>query len=247
MLYLQKVFDDLSQGEYAQLNFGSGAGVINDSNMNTLISHVNVGLTDIYSRFELRFKTIQLALQPDQTEYLLTSKSALNGKKKVPPLFIIDSVTDRFIDDILQITAVKLDSGTPLVVNSFSHRFTAMTPSFNRLQIPIAIVNKKEFLPENLKTDNVFVTYKANHPVIDPDAGGFDPERFVIDLPMTHYTALLYFCAARATRPLGLNQQFNTGNTYTGMYEAECARLKNNGSEVSQTGQQSKFHARGFV
>lgn len=247
MLYLQQIIDDLCQGEYKQLNFGQGAGVINDENINAIVSHVNVGLTDIYSRFELRFKTIKIQLQTDQTEYFLTSKSALNGKKQVAPLFIIDSVDNKFNDDILQIVGVKTDCGTNLVLNSFSHKFSISTPSFNRLQVPIQIVNKKEFLPENLKTDNLYVTYKSNHPILDLNGSCFNAERTPIDLPMTHYTALLYFCAARALRPAGLNQQFNTGNTYTGMYEAECARLKNNGNEVHETGNQSKFHARGFV
>lgn len=247
MLYLNKLFNDLSAGDYSQLNFGSGAGVIDDNNMDKVISHINSGLFDLFSRFDLRFKTVQIALQYDQTEYYLTSKNALNNPKAVDPKFIIDSETDKFQDDILEILGVTLDSGAELTVNSFSHKFTASTPSFNRLKLPIQIVNQMEFLPKGLISSNAFIKYKANHPAIDMDVGGFDPDKFVIELPMTHYNALMYFCASRATRPLGLNNQFNSGLSYASMYEAECSRLKGNTAEVHETGDQSKFYARGFV
>jgi len=57
----------------------------------------------------------------------------------------------------------------------------------------------------------------------------------------------MYFGASRANNPVGLGQEFNAGNTYAAKYEVECQRLKNDGMEIQQRGNETKFQERGFV
>lgn len=245
---LQSIFDHLSAGEFSQLNiFGSGQGVIDDNNMDKVVSHINLGLTDLFTRFELKLNRIQMQLQPGQTSYILTSKNAVNGRGAVDPKFILDTVSEPFRDDILLITRVITDANYELPLNQTDSPYAVMTSAMNRLEVPASIVAQDLNLPPELVTMNLGVVYRCNHPTIDLNVGQSDPSRIEIELPLSHLTALMYFVASRANNPVGLGQEFNAGNTYSAKYEAECRRLKNDGMEIQQRGTESKFQMRGFV
>lgn len=254
---LQEIFNQLRTAEFSQLNFGAGQGVLDtDDVQDKLVDHVNLGLTDLYGRFELKVGRLDLALLPGQTSYLLTSVRAVSKyKPTVPPAdpapepYILDSVENPFRDDILTIERVYTENGYDfeLALNRLDRSYSLMTTEHNRLEVPNSIVDQSLALPPQLLTSQLRVLYRANHPIIDTSKGGFDPERLEISLPRTHLTALLWFVASRANNPVGLGQEFNAGNTYAAKYEAECARLKNDGHEVQQRGNDSKFTERGFV
>lgn len=252
---LQEVLDHLKAAEFSQLNFGAGQGVIDtDEAIEKVMSHVNLGLTDLFTRFELRVRKIMLQLQPDQTSYLLISTRASTKYKPTtppaepaPPPYILDTVDDPFNDDVLLMTRVYTDSGYELPINCLDKPHSLLTSAMNRLEVPMSIVNYSQELPPQLLTKNLAITYRANHKIMNPNVGSFVPERMELELPYSHMTALLYYVASRANNPVGLGQEFNAGNTYAAKYEAECARLKNDGMEVQQRGNQDKFNERGFV
>lgn len=252
---LQAIFNHLTAGEFSQLNIGgSGQGIIDDSNMDKVVSHINLGLTDLFTRFELKLGRLTLKLQPDQTSYLLTSKAAVSKyKPTIPPAdpapvpYILDSSTLPFKDDVLLIERVLTDGDYELPLNRLDVTYSLLTSAMNRLEVPLAIVNQSLTLPRALITTNLSVIYRSNHPVIDLNVGSGDPERIDVELPMSHLTALMYFVASRANNPVGLGQEFNAGNTYAVKYENECLRLKNDGMEIQQRGNETKFEERGFV
>lgn len=245
---LQAIFDHLSAGEFSQMNiFGSGQGVIDDNNMDKVVSHINLGLTDLFTRFELKLARLVLQLQPGQTTYPLTSKHAVNGRGAVAPLYILDTALSPFKDDVLLLTRVLTDGDYELPLNRLDVGYSLMTSAMDRLEVPLSIVDQSMSLPRQLITSNLNVVYRCNHPVIDLNVGVADPERIEIELPFSHLTALMYFIASRANNPVGLGQEFNAGNTYAAKYEVECLRLKNAGMEIQQRGAESKFEGRGFV
>lgn len=252
---LQAIFDHLTAGEFSQLNIGgSGQGIIDDANMDKVVSHINLGLTDLFTRFELKLGRLVLKLQPGQTSYLLTSKAAVSKyKPTVPPAdpapvpYILDSMALPFKDDVLLIERVLTDGDYELPLNRLDMSYSLLTSAMNRLEVPLAIVNQDLSLPRVYLTTNLGLVYRANHPVIDLNTGVADPERIEIELPMSHLTALMYFVASRANNPVGLGQEFNAGNTYAAKYEHECLRLKNDGMEIQQRGNETKFEERGFV
>lgn len=245
---LQSIFDHLSAGEFSQLNiFGSGQGVIDDNNIDKVVSHINLGLTDLFSRFELKLSRATIQLQVDQTSYLLTSKNAVNGRGAVTPMYILDTSINPFQDDVLLITRVLTDADFELPLNRLDVKYSLMTSGMDRLEVPLDIVNKNLSLQQDYITNNLYVHYRCNHRVIDLTKGVADPERIDIDIPLTHLTALMYFVASRANNPVGMGQEFNAGNTYSAKYEMECLRLKNDGMEIQQRSTDSKFSERGFV
>lgn len=252
---LQSIFDQLTSGEFSQLNIGgAGQGVIDDTNMGKVVDHLNLGLTDLFTRFELKIGTAVLQLQPDQTTYPMTSKRAVSKyRATIPPAlpapvpYIIDSVADPFKDDILLMTRIYTDGDYELPLNRLDVPYSLLTSKMDRLEVPLSIVNKAQTLPEVLLTNNLRVVYRCNHPILNMNVGAFDPDRLEIELPYSHLTALLYFVASRASNPVGLGQEFNAGNTYAAKYAAECQRLKLDGMEIQQRGDDSKFQERGFV
>lgn len=246
---LQEIFDHLKAGEFSQLNFGAGQGIVDedDATMLKVLSHINLGLTDLFTRFELRRRRLQLTLQAGQTSYLLTSKHAENGRAAVDPKYIIDTVADPFKDDVLLVSQIFTDDNFELPLNRLDVPYSLQTSAMNRIEVPLSIVEKSLALPSSLITNGLTVVYRANHATLNPNIGAFDPERLEIELPASHLTALLYFTASRANNPVGLGQEFNAGNTYAAKYEVECLRLKTDGMEIQQRGNESRFAARGFV
>lgn len=245
---LQTILDHLSAAEFSQLNFGEGPGKFEgDQALKKVLSSVNLGLTDLFGRFDLKLGKVTIALQPNQTSYLLTSRHSQYGRRAELPYYIQDTATEPFKDDVILIKRVTTDAGEELLLNTLEERYSLMTSAMDRLEVPLDIVNQTLTLPDCLKTSNLAVTYRANHVEFDVDSACFLKERIEVPLPVTHITALLYFVASRANNPVGLGQEFNAGNTYASKYELECARLKNDGMEIQDRGSVDKFHDRGFV
>lgn len=227
---LQEIFDHLTAGEFSQLNlFGAGQGVINDDNIDKVISHISLGLTDLYGRFTLKKGKVLIQLQADQTSYWLNSKYAVHGKGNFTPKYILDSASAPFKDDVLLI----LD-----VLDELGQEIKHTKPSMDTVDIPLS---------NQLTTSTALIKYQANHLVLDPNTMSIDPDRLDIEIPRTHLTALLYFVASRANNPVGLGQEFNAGNTYATKYENECMRLKVDGMQIQDREPESKFHSRGFI
>lgn len=244
---LQEIFDQLSAGEFSKLNIlGAGEAQINDANMDAVLAHINLGLNDLFGRFELRMNQLTLELTSGLTSYLLSSKHAVNGRRAVDPKYILDSVAAPFKDDVILVTRVLTDGGFELPLNRLDVPYSAMTSSANRLEIPLSITEKSLALPTNLITSNLTVHYRAKQPELNQYVGNFDPTRLDIELPYSHLNALCLFVAARVQAPIGLGQEFNASNTYATKYENECIRLKTDGHEVSQRGGEDRFSQRGF-
>lgn len=227
---LQEIFDHLMAGEFSQLSlFGGGQGVINDANQDKVISHVSLGLTDLYTRFSLKKGKVLIQLQPGQEDYWLNNKYAVaNTKSTATPKYLVDTTLLPFKNDVILVTGV---------VDSVGDNITYRSTSMDTITIPLEVQDT---------STTALVSYQANHLLLDPSTMSIDPERQEIDLPRTHLMALLYFIASRANNPVGLGQEFNAGNTYAMKYENECARLKRDGMEIQDRDKESKFHSRGF-
>lgn len=246
---LQEIFDQLSASEFSMISLGGQAqGEINENNWGKLISHINLGLTALYTRFTLKENYLKLNLQAGQVSYPLTSNYAVNARKARADIrYILDTPTQPFSDDILKITKVETDDGIELDLNDQANRLSILTPTTQMLRVPLGLVNGDLEIPEAMRTNNLLVTYRASHPQVVQSLGFFDPSRVDIELPYSHLTALLWFVASRAHNPIGMGQEFNSGNTYYAKYEAECQGLEGKGLQVDQGQQSSNFERNGWV
>ena len=221
---LSEVFTQLTHGELSQIAIGGGeAGEINDTNYGKVVSHITVGLTALYSRFSLKEKQLSIPLQTDSTTYQLD------------------------LEDLLKIERITTDSGYDVGLNNANDPYSCRTPTLKSIRVPQEILDKSELLPDELKTDNLLITYRANHPKITEAQLDLWPENIDIELPESHLEALLYFVASRIHNPIGMTNEFHAGNSYAAKYEMACQQLETHGIQVDSEFDNTRLNQNGWV
>jgi len=246
---LQEIFDQLSTAEFSQISLGGQeAGVINESNWQSLVNHINLGLVQLFTRFTLKENQIKLQLIPNQSVYPITSAYAVNARRaRADVRYLLDTPETPFDDDILKIIEVRTDGGFCMDINDVLADYSVYTPSAAVLRVPKGMVSGDQSTPQELRTDNLTIVYRASHPRVVIPLGYFDPARVDVELPYSHLEALLWYVASRAHNPIGMGQEFNAGNSYYAKYENACARLEMNGYQVDQVAQSTRFQRNGWI
>jgi hypothetical protein len=222
-MYLQEIFDQLTYGELSQLSMGGGAaGVIDETNYPRVLTHINLGLTALYKRFNLKEKRLAIALQPDVDTYLLN------------------------VVDILKIERILTDAEFELPLNHEGDAYSCFTPTLTTLHIPKVLMKQGPSLPDEYKTHGLTVVYRADHPKIANKFGMLQPETKHVELPSSHLQALLYYVASRAHNPIGMTGEFNSGNNWYAKYEAECRDLETQGLQVDRGIDNNRLRRNGF-
>lgn len=245
---LSEIFTLLATGEMAQLYTGirDDSGVDED-HQRQVGGSIQLALTALYTRFTLKQSQLELRLVPGKRDYRLQSKYADNGKRTTEPIrWIADSVDVPFLDDILKIQSIVTPAGLEMSLNNANDPFSCFTPTMDTLRVPNAMVNDIMGTPEWLKVLSLAVQYNANHPPILARLD-LDPDSIEIELPQSHLQALLYFVASRASNPVGMGQEFNSGNQWYAKYEYECKRLESSGVDIDSDNSPSRLYQKGFV
>lgn len=245
---LKEIFDQLTYGELSQLAIGnSEAGAIDSNNYDRVLAHVNLGLTALYKRFPLKEGRLTVELQTGRTLYPIVSSFAVTGKSKETIRYIKDSLADPFKNDIHKIERVYLDNGTELYLNDESETYSVFTPTATTLRVHRDLVDNPVQFPDELKTRNLVVVYRANHPLLMTDDGDLEPELVEVELPASHLEPLLLFIASRMHTPLGMGAEGNVGNNYFQKYEMACQEIETRNLRVDNVSQTDRLHSRGFV
>ena len=246
---LQDIFDQLKYGELSQISIGGNdQGVLDENNWEPLIAHINLGLMALYKRFFLKEGRVTVKLLPDKTRYLLHSDySVLSQRRPAEEKYILDTADNRFDDDILKVEEVMTDAGFTLFLNNAASPYSVFTPTTYSLRVPSVIVNQGNDLPDTLKTENLELVYRANHPKIVVPLGYFDPDRVEIELPASHLEALLFYVASRVSNPIGMTNEFHAGNSWFARYEQACLELENKNLQIDQGMQHTRFERNGWV
>lgn len=188
MILLEELFNDLQYGELSQF---SVTGDIDDpmtgispADYPAVISHLNKALTAIHTRLPLRDRELTLQLVEELSFYVLSSEYAVSNDESTEPIkYIIDTDDRPFIDDVLGITAVYDESGCKLPLNDDNDCNSLFLNNYRTLQVPN---------PSDEET--LFLTYRSNHPKIEPDA---DPSTTEIDIPDYCIEPVLFYIASR--------------------------------------------------
>lgn len=246
---LSQLFEQLTSGELRQLKIGGAEeGEISETNYRAVTNHVVLGLTALYTRFNLKEGRCNVLIQDEQFTYPLQGKYAVNGPGNEVVRYIIDTEADPFEDVILKIEKViAVDTNVEFPLNDSNSEYSVMTPTMDTIRLPTLVVEPTSELDPQLETTSVLVIFRANHPQIMPRLGFFDPQLTEIELPMSHVQALLYFVASRINNPIGMTNEFNAGNNYAAKYEMECKRLENEGMEINTTVTTNRAQRNGWV
>lgn len=221
---LQDVFDLLSAGELSQVNLGTDTqGEITASNALRVASNVQLGLSQLFKRFNLRELRVEVPLEFGQTRYTIEDP------------------------DLIKIEKVTTLEGFELPLNNLNNMYSCMTPALRVLDVPQFIVDQSNDLPEELLTEKLIVIGRGNHPKLSASAVAANPASVELLLPDTHLTALLYFVAGRVHTPTGMDGNFNPGNNYFAKYEDECRRLEHEGLQAPVVAEEPRLRRSGFV
>lgn len=244
---LSEVFTQLTNGELSQISIGGGeAGTIDSSNYAKMIPHVNLGLTNLYKRFNLKEGRLILDLIEDKVTYSLLKKFAVNGGGTEPVRHIIDTLNEPYLEDIHKVERVYVDSGFELSLNDDSNIYSCFTPSYNILRVPEILVDASLGIPEELETLQLEVVYRANHPLLVYGVG-FDPELIELELPYSHLEPLLLFIASRINNPIGMTNEHHAGDSYAAKYEHACMLLEQKNLQIDVGSQGNRFSNNGWV
>jgi len=241
MITLEKIYSDLTYGEFTHLNIGAFMQEEHESepdpkNWAQLISWISLGLTSLYTEFLLQGREIYIQQDEAISEYFLEYRFAVT-EPSVPgetTRYIVDSVASPFLDDVLRIEEVYDELGNKLFLNDHNEDLSIFTPSYKSIQVP---------WPNDF--NSLAVQYRANHREIIYTSG-MDPATTEIHLPESHREALLFFVASRAFGSLNTDQG-TEGNDYYRKYLAKISDIYRQGMYIQPEPANSRFEANGFA
>ena len=237
---LLDVFKDLTNGEFSQLELGGLDPADFESepdprNYARIISHINMGLLELYKRFLLSTQEIYIEQQDDKEEYLLDSRFAVTNTASVEPVkYILDTPSRPFKDDLLKIERVFEEGGNCLNLNDKTDPDSIYTPTYRTIQVPIP--NKFNILS---------VQYRAGPERLKYNYGD-DISEIDIPVPDSLYEALLLYVAHRAQLALG-GDQGQHGMTYFQRFEMSCNEVENLGLYIQGETTNWRFDKNGWV
>jgi len=240
---LKEIFQALTYGELSQVHIGGAEGQgITPANQNQILTHVNLGLTELHKRFLLKEGKAVLARPEGMNTFVLNKKYAVSNRESWEPnKYILDSTESPFLNDVLKIERVYNDKGEELMLNAGEdlanpYHVNVRTPNYNTIVVP-----------DSLKSETLSVVYRANHPQIIREDNSFDPEEIEVDLPFSHLEPLLYYVAMRVLNPVGLSGEFHDGNNYAMKFEQACALLEQQNYRVDVGEQNHRLIRNGWV
>ena len=267
MVTLQRIFDDLAYGEFANMAIGnSPTGTLTPDQYPRMVSLINRGLDDIYTRFSLRNKELTLRPSAGVKFYYITSNHAgdpfadtsgdtlvfgddtfmigddiavMGGAGDTPSEDIYIDTTDMpFEDDLLVVRSAKLVDGTPVSINDSSDPNGLFIPEPGILQ----------YVPLDYSKP-LTIMYQATYPDIEMTAG-FNPKVINLQIPrfivpaLLAYVASQFFIGKASSATEGAN---NVSRSFWGIYEARCNQIHKFSLVHKQDNVDTRFEDRGWA
>lgn len=231
-MQLQTVIDHLSTGEFSLTNLGGNDEEgVTSNNTKAIINHINLGLIDIYKRFNLSLKELYVDQYAQIQKYELTSEHAVSNDDSDALKYISDTEDDPFEDDILHIISVSNEVGCVLPLNDSTDCNSLYTPKYNVLQIPCPVDG-----------NTVIITYRAS-PILLKTTCNL---KALVDIPYTFLEALLYFVAYRIKAALPDAESKIESNNYFAKYNEAINLIKVEGLYNTDNTSNIKANLRGF-
>ena len=245
---LSEIFSQLTTGELSMLSIGGAEqGVIEESNHQAVLNHINLGLTYIFHRFSLKEGRLKLVLYPDMVSYKLHSQFVDSNVESTELIKYLVDEGSPFMDDLLKVQAVMTQNGDAVALNDNKDKYSCHTPSTHVLTVPKAVTNQYPDLPDYLKTGYLDIVYRASHPKLEMGFGYLVPEEVEVDLPYPYLEPLLYFVASRCYHPMSMSSETNQGSSYAMKLEQACQRLELTNLAVDQGASNDRLIRNGWV
>lgn len=231
-MLLQDLYDRLATGELSQHKMGN-KGAIQEDDMPTLINHLNVGLTNLYSYFPISEKEVIIQQFEHITEYRINSKYALtNEDPSINYKWVMDSAEHPFKDDIIRIERAYDEVGCSIDINNENRCSSVFTTAWDTIQIPLPN-------PENVTV----IMYRAKHPTITKDM----LTSIEIQIPPVLEEALQAYIASRCFVSLGNQASAGLASYYQQKYQQQIDHVERHNLLQSGEGDSNiKLDLKGF-
>jgi len=227
---VEEIINDAKYGELKQLGV---AKELKSSNTTTveaaereILTHINLGLLELYKRFDLRVEETVIALHPVQTMYIIDIANIYHVDTN--PDGYLDALSDRF-DHVI---AAYDEEGSKYVLNDENNALSILTPAWNAIQIPNPVVDTA-----------VYIIYAA---APDRLVWNADLSTVKIGLPPAMTEALLHYIGYRGHGSVdgSLNAE---NNSHYMRFEASCTKLEELGLFALDGIQTGDVQDKGFV
>ena len=251
-MLLQELFDNLAAGEFANLAVGNSiTGSITEASYPKMVSHINMGLREIYKRFLLKKKECTLYQQEGVTTYYLRSTHVGYVGSMGPDVYIEDVYNDTFDDDVIKVLEAYDSLGDSIPVND---------PRKQNVGILYSAADSVDIRITTLAFDTikmvpcdplqaVTLVYQASHPkiVITED---FNPATYQLYFPDFIETALMAFIASRLYKgkaSKAVEGEVREYNTFFYQFEKACKEIKDLGLAEELLTEENGFERKGWV
>ena len=237
MLTLEQLFQMLAKGELSHTKLGSD-GAVGSEHYEQLVSYTNLGLLELYKRFNLRQSELKLWTHADTTRYYLREDHLGDLSEMDSYTYLIYEEDNPLQDDFLKVLGIYNSDNEEL---KFNDTFAA-TPIM--LQEPDVLVLIPEDTPQELS-----ILFQASYPRI-AYTDNFDPTRIQLNIPNSILQPLLYYIAASFFR--GLNSSVAEGSTHPGVtydtkYELACQKISMYSLTPTNDDTRQQFTKNGWV
>lgn len=216
-MLLSQVFTQLVHGELSSSAITQEGTEIPEINYPKVISAINLGLTDLFTKFPLKESEIIIQTYDEIEEYFIESKFAASNTGSTEPIkYLLDSVNNPYRDTLLRIERVVDSCGEVLYTNDAEQEGSVFTPSFNSVQIPCSVKDG---------ITGIAVTYRDNHAEI-PAITTIHPEVTQVDLPPSYLKALCLFVSAQIKTNTPSLEGRNEGDVALQKYHLACQEIQ---------------------
>lgn len=237
MLLLSDLFDTLAFGELSGIKLGS-AGEIVEANYPKIVSHINLGLLELYKRFNIKRDELTIYQHADTTRYNLKSEHLGAVADMAADVYILEDEDNPFADDLIKVLEVYDEDEDQLPLNDKNDSTSVFTPSPDILKMTPAS-----------PVETVSVLYKASHPKI-VITDNFDPDVYELEMPEFLQEALLFYVAARAFSGIktgGVDTAKNPTYALLTQYETACHKIQMFNLEPEVNDTQTGFENNGWA
>lgn len=207
---LLEVFTYLAQGPLANTGDVQN-GKLKPEAYIKFAGYVQLGLTNLYTRFSLKDSELILDQDDNTIIYHLKSAHAYSNTESTAQKYINDTANP-FKDDIISLTAFYDEAGCLVSMNDYMDENSIYTITPTSLQITRPVTG-----------NSTFVMYRANHPKFGDVS---DPSTVEVELPDAALDALLAYATYRAYKANQSSEAQALSFNAKALYEEECAFLQ---------------------
>lgn len=230
---LQELFKRLSFGPFSNIALGGeGDGTILLAKQPAVISAINDAMIRLHARFVLIEREVILQQSEIITNYEISSANAVSTA--ADPAYVIDTVGDPFLNDIIKIMSVYDGQGCQLPLNRENDCHSLFTPQVNVLQVPKPIEGQP-----------LHVLYQAKPVPLALDPISLNAE---IVIPTVLEEALMSYVAYKIYNGMNGQEHKAIGAEHLTMYDNQCMEVIDRdlvSSSMSLVN--TKLEERGFV